>query len=55
MFSGVAANIADSKGEAVSEAYDAELRDGVLLEKLPDKLLGIPQHQEISCWPEVFL
>jgi hypothetical protein len=54
MFSGIAADIAHSDRETISEAHDAELRNGVLFEELPHEFLGKSEGQEVSCWPEVF-
>lgn len=31
------------------------MRDRVLLEKFPHKLLGISKRQQIPCWPQIFL
>jgi hypothetical protein len=51
----VPTHVADSDGNAISHAYQTELRYWILFEELMYEGCSIQQHENISCWPQVFL
>lgn len=55
MLARITAHITDAHRQAIPHPNDAKLRDGVLLEELRYELRGIPDCEQISIGPQVFL
>ena len=55
MIARIATHVADSHRDPVAHADDAELGDGVLFEKLRDKLPHISESERVAGGPKIFL
>ncbi len=55
MVARIPTHVAHTHSNSVAHAYDAELGDRVLLEKLRDELPHIAQSESVPCGPKVFL